>query len=265
MDLPAGRKRVALALSGAIARGFTHIGVIEVLEREHIPVDVIAGTSAGAIAAALYASGMRPPAMREMVERLNWRTMGELVWPREGFISFDKLERWLAALLHGARFEDLAVPCAVVATDLEKGDPYVFTRGPVARAVHASCAVPGLVVPVRFEGRILCDGGVSANIPVAAARQLGADYVIGVDLFPHHIRRGLGPLGMGMAAIESLVRNAGAGREKADYLITPELAGRSYFRMGQYNDCIDLGIKAAEAALGEIFRALELQRVNAEE
>ncbi len=254
-----GRKRVGLALSGAVARGSAHIGVLRVLERAGVPIDVIAGTSAGSLAGALYCAGITPDQMEARLAHLGWSQIVSLVFPRRGFISFKKLERWLIAEIGDLTFAELQRPLAAVATDLEKGEPVILCKGPVARAVHASSAVPGFVEPVEIEGRLLSDGGVTANLPVAAARVLGADYVIGVDLFAHHIRKGLGPLGYGFAAVEALVRNSGGGAQSADCLITPEMAGSHYLNFGPYKQSIAKGEAAALAALPAIRAALELE------
>ncbi len=257
MEQSSGRKKIGLALSGAVARGFTHVGVLMALERSGIPIDIITGTSAGAMVGALYAAGISTEQLKDEIGHLNWWKIASLVWPRDGFVSFDKMERWLIQVFGGdITFDKLKLPFAAVATDLERGEPITIHEGSVARACHASSAVPGFVVPVRMFGRILCDGGVSANIPVTAARELGADYVIGVDLFAHHIRKSWGPFGYGFAAIEALVRNSGDGRARADYVITPELAGSLYLRMSNYKERIELGISSTEAALPEIRAAI---------
>ncbi len=256
METQPRRKKIGLALSGAVARGFTHIGVFMALEQSGIPIDIITGTSAGAMVGALYAAGISPAAMQDAIKNLHWWNLASLVWPREGFVSFNKLEKWLGHLIGDCTFDQLKMPFAAVATDLTRGEPYMLNEGKVAVAVHASCAVPGFIVPVHLNGRILCDGGISANIPVQAARDLGADFVIGVDLFAHHIRKGLGPLGYGFAAIEAMVRNSGDGRARADYVITPELAGTLYLSMKNYKERIQLGFDTTQAALPEIRAAI---------
>ncbi len=250
------RKRVGLALSGAVARGSAHIGVLRILEREGIPIDVVAGTSAGSLVGALYCAGVTPDQMQAWLVNLGWGQILSPVFPRRGFVSFAKLERWLIARIGDLKFSDLR-PFAAAATDLEKGEPVILREGRVARAVHASSAVPGFVVPVEIAGRTLCDGGVTLNLPVAAARALGAEYVIGVDLFVHYIRRRLGPLGYGFAAIETLVRNSGGGLQNADCLITPKLAGSFYLSLGTFKQSIAKGEAAAEAVLPAIRAALQ--------
>lgn len=250
------RKRVGLALGGGVARGPAHVGALLALERAGIPIDVVSGTSAGALVGALYCAGITPTRMVDLITHFGWRQVARLVFPRQGFVSFDKLERWLATMLDDATFQTLQKPLAVVATDLDSGEPVTLYAGPVARAVHASCAVPGFVVPVRLNDQTLCDGGASCNLPTAQARALGADYIIGVDLFRHAIRGGWGPFGVGVGALENLVRRSGGGLAGADCLITPEFHGELYLSFGKAKQFVELGERAAEAMLPAIRAAL---------
>jgi len=249
-------KRVGLALSGAVARGAAHIGVLQVLEREHIPIDVVTGTSAGALVGALYCAGFKPEQMKALIGRLGWTQVAGLACSRQGFIRFNKLERYLIRCIGDLKFGELKRPFAAVTTDLARGKPVVLREGRVARAVHASCAVPGFVVPVNIDGQLLCDGGVTANLPARAARELGAEIVVGVDLFVHHVRKQWGPPGYGLAAFETLVRGSGDGLESADCLITPDVAGHSYLCFGAYQELIAKGAAAAERKVDEIRRLL---------
>ena len=250
------RKRIGLALSGGVARGPAHIGVLLALEHGGIPVDVVAGTSAGALVGALYCAGIAPSRMSILMAHFGWRQIARLVFPRQGFVSFDPLEKWLADALDDVTFAGLPKPLAAVATDLQSGEPVTLREGRVALAVHASCAVPGFVVPVQWQGRTLCDGGASCNLPVAQARALGADYVIGVDLFRHAVRTHWGPFGLGAAALENLVRRSGGGIEGADCLISPALAGQPYLSFGKSAEYLALGERAAEERLPAIRAAL---------
>lgn len=255
-SIPARRRKIGLALSGGVMRGPVHVGVLAVLEREDIPIDVVSGASAGAIVGALYCAGIKLDYMQELVMGIGWKNLVSPVMPGKGFLSFEKLEQWLIDLMTNLHFCDLnRQPFAVVATDLEKGEPVVFTRGPVAPAVRASCSVPGVIVPAEIDGKLLGDGGVSNNLPVSVARLLGADYVIGVDLFIPAVRRGLGPFGFGFAALETLVRRSGGGVDLADCLISPDLAGKSYVNPNKM-EMVALCAKAAEEKLPEILAAL---------
>lgn len=251
-----GRRRVGLALSGGVARGAAHIGVLKVLEREAIPIHCVAGTSIGSLVGALQCAGVKAARMEELAAQFSWRRFSDLVFPRKGFLSFAKVEHWLIEMIGDLEFGGLGRPFAVVATELVSGEPVVLSEGRVAPAVHASCAVPGVAVPVEVNGSWLCDGGASVNLPTAAVRALGADFVIGVDLFQHHVRAGWGPFGFGFAALENLIRRSGGGLEAADCVITPALAGDLYISFGRYKELIAEGEAAAEAQVPALRAAL---------
>src|SRR5438270_7207755 len=177
------RPRVGLALSGGVARGLAHIGVLRVLEEQNIPIDYIAGTSAGALVAAAFAAGMTIDEISEIGRILRWRDVGRVTLSRLGVQSNARLEEFVRARLPVKRFKELRIPLAIVATDLKTGSAVIISEGDVAFAIRASCALPGWYVPVTDEhGRQLVDGGLVANIPTAAVRSLGADIVIAVDV-----------------------------------------------------------------------------------
>lgn len=249
--------KIGLALGGGVARGTAHVGVLTVLEREGIPIDCVSGTSAGSVVGAAYCAGFPLAEMRLLALQTKWWDVARLVWPRSGFVSFAPMEKWIENLVGPRDIRDLPIPFATVATDLESGCAVTLSAGRLATAVRASCSVPGFVTPVKMNGYLLGDGGVADNLPVAAVRSLGADYVIGVDLFEPAFKRRLGPLGPGLAAMETLIRQAGGGIRTADCLITPNLSGLSYFRFSSAEQYIKLGEAAAEEALPELRAALK--------
>jgi NTE family protein len=173
-----------LALSGGAARGLAHIGVLRVLAEHGIPIDMIAGTSAGAIVGGAYAAGLEPDEIARIGSRLRWRDVGKMTLSRLGLQSSVRLEQLLRSHLPVTRFEDLRIPFAAVATDLKSGDAVVLSgHGDVPFAIRASCTIPGWYVPVTDEtGRQLVDGGLVANLPASEARAMGADIVIAVDV-----------------------------------------------------------------------------------
>ncbi len=256
-------KRVGLALSGGISRGPAHIGVLNVLAQADISVDCVTGVSAGSIIGAVFCAGVPLEKMNEVALRVGWRRIARLVWPRRGFLSFKKLERFLINLIGDVDFQQLKIPFAVVATDLVSGEPLVITEGRVASAVHASCAVPGFVEPVEREGRLLGDGGVSCNLPGKQVRTLGADYVIGVDLMQPHLRRRMGPFRFGAMALETLIQRSGGGLDHVDCLIQPQLAGFNSLVFSRAAYLIERGELAARQQQSVILSALnEAQRVH---
>lgn len=252
------RKKVGLALSGGVARGSVHVGVLAALEQANIPIDYIAGSSAGALVGAGYCAGLEIGQLRQLALASNWRTMAQLTRSRHGLISFAKMEQLIVALVGDLDIRDLDIPFTAVVTDMAEGERTFLRQGRVATAVCASCSVPGIITPVQIDGRLYCDGGISDNLPVDAVRAMGADYVIAVDLFVPIYRQQYGLLGDLSAAIEILVRDAGGCRKQADCLIEPAIAGHSYLNFGsrKSQEYMALGQLAAEQMLPTIQAAL---------
>ncbi len=249
-------KRVGLALGGGAARGLAHIGVLSVLEEARIPIDFIAGTSMGAMVGAAYCAGIEIPQLLENAATTTWWQISRPTWPRHGWLSFEKMENWITGMIGDVDIRDLAIPFAAVATDIETGERVILREGPVGKIIRASCSVPGLIEPLDYGGRLLCDGGISDNLPDYAARLLGADFVIGVDVFAPAFRTFLGPAGALLAAVETLVQHAGGGDLDADCLIIPDLVGTSYIRLSKHEDIIAAGEQAALEMLPVIKAAL---------
>jgi NTE family protein len=250
------RQQVGLALGGGAVRGVAHVGVLSVLEREGVPIDMVAGTSVGALVGALYCAGLSPAELEYISFKFRWRDFIRLVRPGKGLVSFDRLGEHLVKLLGDITFADLDIPFAAVATDIHTGEMVILREGPLAPAIVASCAVPGLVEPVKIGGRELCDGGIINNLPISVVRQMGAEYVIGVDIFEPKHNRGGGPLGMGLMALELMIDNTGAGFGEADCLIRPPLAGDSYVNFGRRVRTLARGIEAAEYAVPDLRLAI---------
>ncbi|MBE3597478.1 MAG: patatin-like phospholipase family protein [Limnochordaceae bacterium] len=178
---------VGVALGGGAARGAAHIGVLRELQRRGIPIDVVAGTSIGALVGAAYAAG-RLDRLEGFAASLTWRRLLRMADPGldGGVVQGRRIEAFLEALFGELRFEDLPKRLVVVATALPDGEPVVLSSGPLVDAVRASIAVPGLLAPVRYGSRWLVDGGLVELLPVRAARAWGAEVVIGVDIRSRH-------------------------------------------------------------------------------
>src|ERR1700732_4447988 len=174
------RPGVGVALGGGFARGIAHLGVLSVLEQEHIPVDFLAGTSAGAMLAIAYASGHPIHEIVAQARATRFKDFGNWRLSWMGLASNQKLEHYPRKYLGVSTFEELKIPLAIAATDLGKGEPVYFTSGPLGPALRASCAYPGMFVPVEIDGRVLVDGFLAGPVPVDAARSMGADVVIAV-------------------------------------------------------------------------------------
>jgi NTE family protein len=180
-------KKVGLALGGGYARGLAHIGILEVLEREGIPIDLIAGTSAGALVGALYASEGDVGLIKKQVGQMDWLGVTSLIDPtihRSGFLAGKRVSSLLKRLIGDVHFEDLRVPLTCVATDIITGDEVRLSEGPVLDAVRASISVPVVFTVVKNQGGFPVDGGLVNPVPVSVARAMGADFVIAVDVTP---------------------------------------------------------------------------------
>jgi NTE family protein len=176
------RPKIGLALGSGGARGFAHLGVIKVLEEENIPIDLIAGSSMGALVASLYASGLGIERLYKLAKAFKRNDYIDLTVPKMGLISGRRIKEFVRLLTKGKRIEDLHIPIGIVATDLQKCEKVVFRTGLIADAVRASISIPGIFVPEQIDGRLLVDGGVIDRIPVSVAREMGADIVIAVDV-----------------------------------------------------------------------------------
>lgn len=268
------RKKVGLALGGGAARGLAHIGVLAVLEKEGVPIDMIAGTSAGAIVGSLYAQVRDAVRIKELTLNLVRRNLARFVdpaLPRSGFIKGKKIREWLTSSIGGEiRFSDLKIPFACVATDIDTGEEVVIDRGSVPEAVRASFSIPALFTVVRRGGRYLVDGGLINPVPVSVVKRMGADFIIAVNVIPDVSDRAHPVDKEGMKHFKepniihiimqsihintySLVR---ASLEEAQIVIEP---GVSHIGAGDFNraqECILQGELAAQSAMPEIRRKL---------
>ena len=251
--------KIGLALSGGGARGTVHVGVLAVLLEAGIPIDLVAGTSVGSLVGAAYCAGMSIEQLQSMALTTSWKDLSRPTLSRHGLISFARMETWIQQIVGDVDIRDLAIPFAAVTADLERGEKVVLREGSVARAVQASCSVPGLVTPVEVNGRYLSDGGILDNLPVDVARDMGADYVIGVDIFVPSDYRRMGALGRGLQSIETMVRHSGGRVEEADCLIVPDISGHAYHRFSKTQEFIEQGAAATRKALPAIQAALAYQ------
>ena len=288
--------RIGLALGGGAARGLAHIGVLEVLEAEGIPVDVIAGTSMGAIIGAQYAAQPESAAVRERFrEYLASETFrqagfnfmvekdageGEGIFyrfsktarrsffytrsmTRSSFVSEDVAARNYALLVPDMAIEKMTIPFAASTVDLVSGEEVLFTEGDLRRAIAASCALPGILPPVHMDGRLLVDGGWLNAVPVAAARRLGADLVIGVDVNPD-----LPPFVEPRNALDVVFRADMVARfalarrvlDTADLVLTPENGVSHWADFSQVEHSIANGRREAQRHLGTLQRLLAERR-----
>lgn len=256
---------MGLALSGGAARGMAHVGVLKVFKEHGVPVDCVAGTSAGALVGAAFAAGMPVEELEEIGRRLRWRDFGRMTLSRLGAQSNARMEEYVRARFPVSRFEELPIPFAAVATDLRTGAAVVMRdRGDVAFAVRASCAVPGWYVPVVDEhGRQLVDGGLVANIPTAAVRALGAEVVVAVDVNFEGAKFLGAPTSVVGVLLQSilLVQKTAAAhqRHSADIVLSPRVGHIRWDEMTRAAELIAAGEESARAALPAIKELVEPQ------
>ena len=174
--------RLGLALGGGAARGFAHIGVIQVLEEAGIRPDLVVGTSAGSLVAALYAAGLTGGELAVLARQMDENTLTDWAFPGRGLIRGEALARFVRDHTGGRSIDQMKLPLGIVATDLDSGEPILFRVGDTGAAVRASSAVPAVFQPVRISGREYVDGGLVSPVPVRFARQMGATLVLAVDI-----------------------------------------------------------------------------------
>lgn len=264
------RPRIGLALSGGAARGIAHVGVLRALEENNIPIDAIAGASAGAMIGGCYATGLSIERLEEMASTFRWRHTSRLSFSRLGLQSNARMEKFLRKHLPVTRFEDLKIPFAAMVTDVQKHETIVFRdTGDLPFAIRASCCVPALYAPVRDrEGRFLIDGGLLNNLPIGHTRDLGADLVIAVDVnfdgvrFFDRPKTALGVLTHVFSAVERIVSNQ--ERDTADLMIAPKVGHIRWDQTRHSKELIKLGYEAGLAAIDQI-RKLISERTMADQ
>lgn len=253
------RTGIGLALGGGFARGFAHLGVLKVLEQNHIHVSHIAGTSVGSVFGAAYASGAPLARILAASRTIRFRDIARWRISRLGLASNHRLADIIERVFDSQYFEDMKIPVAVVATDLASGDPVVFRQGPLEEAIRASCAYPGLFEPVQIGTRYFVDGGLVAPVPTQAARQLGASLVLGISVGTQEGNRAA------PKSIFQVVARAVSAAQKhqqeswerhADLVIRPDVHALAWDDFGRVNEAIEAGEVAARLALPRIGQLL---------
>jgi NTE family protein len=255
--------RIGLALSGGAARGIAHVGVLRALQEHQIPIDAIAGASAGALIGGSYASGLSLEALESMARDFRWRYTSRPSFSRLGLQSNARMEKFLRAHLPVTRFEDLKIPFAALVMDLQRGTPIVFRdEGDLPFAIRASACIPMVYTPIRdSQGRWLVDGGLVANLPISYARDLGADIVIAVDVntdgirFFEDPRTALGVLAHVFVAVERIVSNQ--ERANADVVITPKVGHIRWDQTRRANELVKAGYEAGIESIKSIRAVIE--------
>jgi NTE family protein len=253
------RPGLGLALGGGFSRGFAHLGVLQVLEQNQIPVSCISGTSIGSILGAAYASGAPLARIIATCRTIRFRDIARWRVSRLGLASNHRLGDLIEEVFESKSFESLEIPMAVVATDLANGEPVVFTHGNLSEAIRASCAFPGLFEPVQIGTRCLADGGLVAPVPTRAARDLGATHVLGVS-----VGVGDGVRGAPSNIFQVVSRAVSAAQKHqletweryADLVLRPDVQSLAWDDFERADEAIEAGAAAARRALPRIEKLL---------
>jgi NTE family protein len=240
-----------------------HIGVLKVLEEEGIPVHVVAGTSVGALIGAAYCSGLSIEELEKLAQSVRFTTFARWTVSRYGFASNDRMVAFLARTLKVKTFEELRIPLGVTATDFNSGEGLVFHSGSIIDPVRASCAYPGMFLPVNIRGRWLVDGMLSHPVPTRPLREMGADRVLAVHLkgqwskdgAPRHL---FDVIGQSFAIAQDTMSHLWRGA--ADVVVEPDVAGFAYDDFKRSGELIRSGEVAMRKVLPEVRKWLETPR-----
>ncbi|MGB9196130.1 MAG: patatin-like phospholipase family protein [Terriglobales bacterium] len=251
---------IGVALGGGFARGIAHIGVLKVLEEEGIAVHCIAGTSVGAMIGAAYCSGLSAEELVEVAYKVRFTTFARWTLSRMGFASNDRMVAFLTRMLKVKTFEELRIPLGVTATEFSTGEGELFQSGSLIGPVRASCAYPGMFLPVNVDGRWFVDGMLSHPVPTIPVREMGAQRVIAVHLkgqwcsqsAPRHL---FDVIGQSFAIAQD--RMSDGWRRTADLVIEPDVAGFEYDDFKRAGELLKVGETAMRNALPEVRKWLE--------
>ncbi|PZP34583.1 MAG: esterase [Roseateles depolymerans] len=253
--------RIGLALGGGAARGFAHIGVIQVLEEAGIKVDLVAGTSAGSLVASLYASGKSGRELQTLAETMDEGAITDWSFPLRGLIRGEALARYIRDKTGSRAIEQMTLPLGIVATDLSDGTPILFRAGDTGTAVRASSAVPAVFQPVKIGAHEYVDGGLVAPVPVRFARDMGAQLVIAVDISSPPEKNPPGDAFRMLMQTFSIMSRSINNLElrDADVVIRPRLDGVGSADFTARRRAIQAGREAAQAALAQVRQLIDMK------
>ena len=256
--------RVGLALGGGFARGIAHVGVLRALKENEIPIDFIAGTSVGALIAAAYASGGTIEEMERQGSATRFRDFGRWTISRMGMASNERLEDFLRKFTLLRHFDELKVPLGIVATDILSGESVHFTKGEIGPALRASCAYPGLFLPVEYRDHVLVDGFLTEAVPAVCVREMGAELVIAVHLEPGLLsnkpRNTIEVISRSFSIIQSSSHQPWL--DATDILIEPDVHNILWDEFVRTPELVAAGADATIAALPRIKAALAGRRAH---
>lgn len=253
------KKKIGLALGSGAARGLAHIGVLKALEENNIEIDIVSGSSAGALIGAVYCCGVKSKMIENIALNIDRKLWVDLAVPKRGFIKGKKVEELVKLLTRNQNIEDLDKKLSIVATDLKTSSEYVFTKGPIYKAVRASISIPGIFEPVRYENMILVDGGVIDRVPASVVKDMGADIVIAVDVgFSGEPGRINHIFDVILQSIDVMSRQISTDKIiAADILIEPDVSHIKPSRFDMVEECVAKGYEATMEKMEEIKRIIE--------
>lgn len=254
---PVRPARIAIVLGAGASKGFAHIGVLKILEANQIPIHMIVGTSAGSFVGSLYAYGYNAFQLQKMSLAIEKSDIVDLTIPDNGFIKGEKLEEYINRLVNNTPLEKMRIPFYAVATDLLNGQEVVFGKGNTGNAVRASCSIPGIFRPVNIGGRLYADGGIVSPVAVEAARRMGADIVIAVDISSDiDVSQPQNTIETILKAINIMYSKvAGQQISRADVIIRPKV---SFIGSADFDKRHEAVIEGERAALGALPRIKEI-------
>ena len=259
---------MGIALGGGFARGIAHIGALKVLEQENIPVDYVAGTSVGAIIGAAYCGGTTSAELEDMARTVRFSDFARWTLSRYGFCSTDRMVRLFARMLKKHCFEDLTIPLAIIATEFQTGEAVIFTKGALVDPIRASCAYPGMFLPVEIDGRSYIDGMLAYAVPTTPLRRMGVDRVVGFCLSgnwsdarpPRHVFEVIGQC---FSIAQSKLSESWA--KDADLVVEPDVNGFTYDCFDRAQELIAAGEVAMRAVLPQVRAMLSLANAGGAE
>ena len=258
--------KIGLALGGGAARGFAHIGVIKALESQGIQADIVTGTSAGSVVGALYAAGNNGFALQKMAFDMDEAAISDWALPlfgkSSGVLKGEALQSYVNKAVGGLPLEKLKIPFGVVATDLKNGQPILFQRGNTGMAVRASSAVPGVFQPVTISGHTYVDGGLVAPVPVRFARDMGADFIIAVNISSQtDTQKAISSMEVLMQTFAIMGQRINQFELKdADVVIQPSLGTMKGNDFNSRNQAILAGEQATFAVMAQLKQKLKARR-----
>lgn len=245
---------LGIAFGGGGVRGFMHLGVIKALEEHHIKADLVTGSSAGSIAAVLYASGLSYPQMMQRIDELSEWTLADFVFSKRGVINGQALAKWINNSIRQTDLSAMTIPIGVTVTDMSQRQSLLLVEGNPGQAVQASSSIPGAFIPVQNGERLLVDGGVLNVVPINYAKTMGADIVIGVDIYCHNqpaVEESVGKMLLGTVRMLSC-QLAESEMQSADVLITPNFEPEKMGSFESKTQAIAVGYQSTLAVIPQI-------------